>query len=552
MSVPVATATTKLKRIREAYVKQLPTQLEVIRKSYYDTEQQSCGIAELEIFHRNIHTLKGACASFGLKAVSVIAASGELLAKEAMNPETPPDKIWYQKIQECLASLEEEIKNINLSQSIDTRLVELVAATETTGERAQKVIYIFEEDSYQRMSLATQIECFGYLVTSFGQLELVCNAVQNSPPDAIIMNMILPDPSKESAGIIKAVRKDGSNVPVVFMSSQNGFRNRLAAVRAGSDAYFVKPVNVAELCSTLDTLTNTVTLDPCRILIVDDDPNLSELYSTILQSAGMTTVTVNDPLQIMSPLVEFNPDLVLTDMYMPGCNGMELAKTIRQMGASSSIPIIFLSSETDVGKQFQAMRMGGDEFLTKPISPENLIAAVAGRAGRMKIVRSYMVRDSMTGLFNYSTTKEYLENVITQAQSQKKDVSFAMIDVDTLKSINDDYGNKMGDQILITLSRLLQQCLGKSGIVGRYGGDEFAVILPDCNKKKAVQIIDQLRESFAAMRFTVNDNIFSPSFSCGVASLSLYEDAESVCKAAESALYTAKESGRNQVCEATT
>jgi len=98
----------------------------------------------------------------------------------------------------------------------------------------------------------------------------------------------------------------------------------------------------------------------------------------ILEGSGMVTMTVNNPLEVMEPLVEFKPDLILTDMYMPGCNGMELASTIRQIGHAFSIPIIFLSSETDIGKQFQAMRTGGDEFLTKPVEPENLIAAVAG------------------------------------------------------------------------------------------------------------------------------------------------------------------------------
>lgn len=550
MSTQVITATNKLKRIREAYIKQLPAQLELIRKTYNEAVQKSCSIAELEVFHRSIHTLKGACASFGIKTVSNIAASGEALAKAAMDPATPPDKIWHQKIQECLALLGEEVKNLDLSQSVDTRLVELVAAMETSSGRDQKVIYICEDDSYQRLSLTTQIECFGFRVTSFGELEQLANAVHNAPPDAIVMDMIFPGHPTGGAEIIKTIQKDGHDIPVIFISSQNDFKNRLAAVRAGSNAYFVKPVNVADLCSTLDTLTNSASPDPFRVLIVDDDPHLSELFSTILQSAGMTTSVVNDPLQVMEPLIEFKPDLVLTDIYMPGCNGMEMAKSIRQMGEYFSIPIIFLSSETDVGKQFQAMRMGGDEFLTKPISPENLVAAVAGRAGRMKTIRSFMVRDSMTGLFNHSTTKEYLEMAVAQAERHGTEVCFAMIDVDKFKLVNDTYGHPMGDQVLITLSRLLQQRLRKTDIVGRYGGEEFAVILPDCDLKTAVQIIDQLRESFAALSFPASDGKFSSSFSCGVASLSLFKDVESVCNAADVALYRAKESGRNRVVAA--
>lgn len=551
MSTPVMSAANKLKRIREAYVKQLPAQLEVIRTAYNDAVRSSCGIAELESFHRSIHTLKGACASFGLKAVSIIAASGELLAKEAMNPDTPPDRSWHQKIQACLTSLEEAITTIDLSQSVDMRASELVAAADTSSGRDQKVIYVCEDDSYQRLSLSTQIECFGFKVTSFGELEQLSNAVNNSPPDAVVMDLVFPDRPLGGSEVIDELRKSGSGVPVVFISSQNDFQSRLSAARAGSSAYFVKPVNVTELCSTLDALTNAVTPDPYRVLIVDDDPHLAELYATLLQSAGMSTSVVNDPLLVMEPLLEFKPDLVLTDMYMPGCNGMELAKTIRQMGESFSIPIIYLSSETDVGKQFQAMRMGGDEFLTKPISAENLIAAVAGRAGRMKTIRSFMVRDSMTGLFNHSTSKEYLEMAVAQARRNGTEVCFAMIDVDKFKSVNDTYGHPMGDQVLISLARLLQQRLRKTDVVGRYGGEEFAVILPECDLSTAVNVIDQLRESFAALCFPAGEESFSSSFSCGVASFSLFNDVESICNAADSALYKAKENGRNRVCEAT-
>lgn len=550
MTIQAISAAGKLKRIREAYVKQLPAQMQSIQTAYTQAVQNSCRKDDLENFHRSMHTLKGACATFGLKSISIVAASGELLAKDALDSDDPPEKEWHQKIKECLATLDEEIKTIDLSLSVDTRGVELVSAADTNNGRDQKVIYICEDDSYQRLSLATQIECFGFKVIAFGDLDQLINAVTNSPPDALIMDMMFPDRPIGGAETIQQLQKNGCTIPVIFISSQNDFKNRLAAVRAGSSAYFVKPVTITEICAALDSLTHAVTPDPYRVLIVDDDPHLSELYSTLLQSAGMTTMTVNDPLQVLEPLLDFKPDLVLTDMYMPGCNGMELAKTIRQIGSSFSIPIIYLSSETDMGKQFQAMRTGGDEFLTKPISPESLIAAVAGRAGRMKTIRSFMVRDSMTGLYNHSTTKEFLESAMIQARRSGTHVCFIMIDVDKFKSVNDTYGHQMGDQVLITLARLLQQRLRKNDIVGRYGGEEFAVVLSDCNLETGVQLIDQLRENFSALRFPVGDTSFSSSFSAGVASLEIFGDVESICKAADSALYRAKEGGRNCVVAA--
>ncbi|MDU0460771.1 MAG: diguanylate cyclase, partial [Geobacteraceae bacterium] len=321
-------------------------------------------------------------------------------------------------------------------------------------------------------------------------------------------------------------------------------------VRAGSSAYFTKPLNITDLCSTLSLLTSAVKPEPYRIMIVDDDPQLADYHALILQEAGMTTKIVNDPLQVMSPLFEFKPDLILMDMYMPGCNGMELAKAIRQIGAYFSIPIVFLSSETDTEKQFHAMLTGGDEFLTKPIKAQHLISSVTVRAERMKIIRSYMVRDSMTGLFNHTTTKEHLDTAIAHAQRKEEEVCFAMIDVDNFKTVNDSYGHPVGDRVLIALARLLGQRVRKTDVVGRFGGEEFAVVLPGCSISEAVTLLNELRESFAAVRFQSKGETFSCTFSCGVAPLSLYGDATALCKAADEALYLAKNGGRNLVCEA--
>jgi PleD family two-component response regulator len=364
MSQLIASAATRLKKIREAFIKQLPAQLELIDKAYAELGQGAPGRGGLEELHRRIHTLKGSSASFGLTRLSVAAAAGEELAKNTMladKDEAPSPQEWHAQMQGFLAKIRHEAATVDTSQEMDLHPLELVAAVETSRGREQKTVYLCEDDSFQRLSLATQIGCFGFQVVSFGEIEQLRSAVRNAVPDAIVMDLIYPDRPMGGAEIISEIRQElGVSVPTVFISSQNDFPYRLSAVRAGSSAYFVKPINVSNLCATLSTLTSVEKPEPYRVMIVDDDAHLAELYATILQGAGMETVTVSDPLKVMTPLIEFKPDLILTDMHMPGCNGMDLAKTIRQIDASFSIPIIFLSSETDTEKQFHAMRMGGD------------------------------------------------------------------------------------------------------------------------------------------------------------------------------------------------
>lgn len=541
----------KLKKIREAYIKQLPAQLEGIRASYSEFVQGEQGSASLEDLHRRIHTMKGACASFRLSMLSSVATLGEHLAQEALHAATPPDRQWHQKMQEQFARMEHEISTIDPMQGMESQIHELTTAAWETTERERKIVYLCDDDSYQRLTLATQIGCFGFEVLSFGETQQLINAVRSAPPDAIVMDIIFPGRPHGGSDVVQAIQSDRENpIPTVFISSNGSLSSRLSAVRAGSSSYFVKPINMTDLCSTLTLLTSAVKPEPYRIMIVDDDPQLADYHALILQEMGMITMTVNDPLQVMAPLFEFKPDLILMDMYMPGCNGMELAKAIRQIGTYYSIPIVFLSGETDIDKQFQAMQTGGDAFLTKPIEPRRLVSSVVARAERMKIIRSQMVRDSMTGLFNHTATKEHLDTIIADAQRKREEVCFAMIDVDKFKTVNDTYGHPIGDRVLIALARLIRQRVRKADIVGRFGGEEFAVVLPGCTIQEAVPLLNELRESFAAVTFQAKDETFSCTFSCGIAPLSLYGDAAALNTGADEALYAAKDGGRNLVVAA--
>lgn len=552
MSTNSVVVAAKLKKIREAYIKQLPVQLEGIRAVYSSFVQGGDGAATLEELHRRIHTIKGACASFRLSMVSALAATGEHLAKEAMQAEPPLDRVWHRKIQDMFERMEGAISTIDPTQGMELQIQELAIASGESSERERKLVYLCEDDSFQRLTLATQIGCFGFEVFSYSEPEQLINAVQNSPPDVIVMDMIFPDRPFGGSEVMQSIQSGRENpIPTVFVSTQGEIVNRLSAVRAGCSAYFVKPVNMTELCAALSQLTSAVRPEPYRIMIVDDDPPLAEYHSLILQEAGMTTLTVNDPLLVVSPLFEFKPDLILMDMYMPGCNGMELAAAIRQIGAYMSIPIVYLSSETDTDKQFQAMQIGGDAFLTKPIDPRRLVSAVAVRAERMKIIRSQMVRDSMTGLYNHTATKEYLDTAVARAHRAQEEVCFAMIDVDKFKQVNDTHGHLIGDRVLATAARLIGQRVRKADIVGRFGGDEFAVILPGCSLPEAVALLNEVRESFAAISFQAKEEVFACTFSCGVAPLSLCGDAAALNAGADEALYAAKRGGRNRVVAAT-
>jgi diguanylate cyclase (GGDEF)-like protein len=229
-------------------------------------------------------------------------------------------------------------------------------------------------------------------------------------------------------------------------------------------------------------------------------------------------------------------------------NGLELTRMIRQMDEFVSIPIVFLSGEDDFIKQMEAMSLGGDDFLTKPIKATHLVAMVRSRLERLKTLRSYMIRDSLTGLLNHTAFRSILIQEVNRCKRQNQRLAVAMLDLDHFKKVNDTYGHAVGDTVLKGLSRLLKQRLRKSDIIGRYGGEEFVVLLLDVDAENAYKVMDEIRQHFSGVEYhPTSSSVLSVTFSCGIATFPELTDPKLLTEAADQALYMAKHAGRNRV-----
>ncbi len=413
-------------------------------------------------------------------------------------------------------------------------------------ESMGKSLFLWPAASPDLRDAAEQLRQYGYTAELFDSAADLFAAEAGRPTSALVDGDAIAGLAEADRSALAALSE---RVPLACISGDGGIGARLDAVRMGCQAYFTRPLDMTSLLDTLDRLTAPPQAEAGKVLIVDDSPALSAFYAAHLSAAGFVVQVVNDPLKTLEALDDHPPELILLDMNMPGASGEEIAEVIRQQDAYLSTPIVFLSAESDMSRQREAMSLGGDEFLHKPIEPAHLISAVKSRVIRYRALRALMVRDSLTGLLNHTSFKERLTSEVTRARRLGKTLVVGLIDIDFFKKVNDTYGHPAGDRVIKNLSRLLKQRLRGADLIGRYGGEEFAVALPDTTIEAATRVLDNIRERFAAIVQHSGDQTFQVTLSAGIAGYSEDCSGESLINAADQALYAAKHGGRNRVVQ---
>jgi diguanylate cyclase (GGDEF)-like protein len=529
----------QLRLQQQGYAKQLPSKLAQLDQAFSQRHDQD-GLRNLRFL---AHGLAGSGASFGYPELSKVARQLEIKLDAILESGRGLSDEESEAVADLLGTI------YLATQQPATRQQHATTPVLVPTGVARKLIYLVDDDIELAANLALQLSHFGYQVKTFDSPEQLHKVAADPSLAAILMDIIFPQGDLAGAeAIMELTMTEHLNAPVVFTSVRGDLAARLAAARAGAASYITKPVDVGGLVSTLDELTSDQPPEPYRVMIVDDSEALAEHYAGTLNLAGMLTQIVTEPMRILYYLADFRPDLILMDMYMPGCTGAELAAVIRQLENYTVVPIVFLSTEDDTNRQLTAMKLGGDDFLTKPISAEHLISAVSTRLRRYRVLRSFIERDGLTGLFNHAATKERLAQEIARATRLQHTFCFVMLDLDHFKSVNDTYGHPVGDRVLKNLTELLKRRLRPTDIIGRVGGEEFAIILLDTGKEHAGKLLDELQKSFSrVLQYSDDQREFTITFSCGIAEYQIGDDANYIYKQADQALYQAKQTGRNRV-----
>ncbi len=528
---------SKLDELIKIYTKNLPDKIHHI-ETVWKAQKRTWDLSQFQTFHREVHSICGSAGTYGYNELGAAARQMEIYLKNILNTE----QLTFEQCEQIESHLN-QLKSV-LARELSKKVPPLEVKQAEPVQN--KVVYLLEQDDDLKNHFYDSLKQIGYEPYKIQDLITLQYAVQEKPPLAIILDTYyLTATGMEQ--ILDIQKNQSVPIQLFCILPDESLMPRLEAVRAGCHEFFQKPVDVTRLTLILNYKCNITTGEPYRILIVDDSESLAEYYALILNQAGMTARAITNPMDLLKELDFFRPNLLLMDVYMPDCTGFELAAVLRQESRYTKLPIIFLSTEDDKDKKLFAISLGGDDFLTKPISPQHLISAVRARSKRASILNYYMITDSLSGLLNHSSILNQLEIQLAKAHRDHFPLSFVMIDIDHFKKINDKFGHPVGDLVIKKLSTIFLSRIRSQDNIGRYGGEEFALVLPGAKPADAKLITDNLREVFSRYCFKIDNVEFNVSFSAGIAYFDGSNSAANIIEQADQALYKAKLLGRNLV-----
>jgi len=444
----------------------------------------------------------------------------------------------------------------NQRESADSLLAELTAGHRlASGKNGKRTAPVSSDEIFLLGPVEGPLHAVAELIRSQGLREATLQDVneiesemQKTLPAMIVTDIhSIPEIETLLEHLAHLRKSDGTHIPIIYVSDTDSLEMRIKAIRAGGEAFFAPPYDVERLVRRLKALKNQEESSHKRILIVEDDTAQADFSASILTKAGFETSIVTDPMQTLDRLKEFAPDLIIMDIYMPEVDGIELTSVIREYNEYARIPIIFLSGEQDTERQVDALSVGGDDFVTKPIRPKHLIAIVKNRIRRSLLLRERQAVSVGFDLLGKNQFVERLTTLLSTDPMRAKSTSLLLISPDSLEPLQQQLGTQSFDQFMIDLAQLVKSQLGDRDAIGRLDPHTLAIASRRPESSDILDLSARLHEAIVAHNFHARDANHSITAGIGIAFAGTQDkDANNLLSRVHTALERAQREARSQ------
>ncbi len=429
----------------------------------------------IRIVLRLLDELNKKCNHLGLVNIHALSVEIERAISDVYEENAQPDDVEVARLQQLLQSLEQAIdaaQQIGDQSPQTTSHIDVIYwhRIETKGDGITSAI---EQNGWQIHRVSEYVELLPVLQRQEARVLLV---------DTAFLPAIAP-----LTDVLNTMRRNKMTCPeLVFLSADCDIETRLEVLRAGAIRCLSEPVNINELMSVIKEIVAPQLKPHFRVLIVEDDEAQAKFAATLLQKGGLETLAIINPLNVMAAVHEFQPDLILMDLYMPGANGIELTQVIRNRKSFTFIPIVFLSGEDDPEKKILALHAGADDFLTKPIRPQFLQATVNSRILRSKqtlAAADVGLNDATSGLKNRRSLLQDLDMAVIQAGQAAEIFGLFSFVINELDTEFDDWSE---NPLLSRVVDVADVIIGKRDLMARTGRQSFAILI---NRNDVSQVV---------------------------------------------------------------
>ena len=448
-----------------------------------------------------------------------------------------------------------------------------------------KILVVDDNVANQKVLTAKlSAEYFEVLTARNGPTAL--EAAARESPDLVLLDVMMP--GMDGYEVCRRLKADATtrHIPVVMVTALDGAQDRIRGLEARADDFLTKPVSDLLLFARVRSLVRLKQMtdewrlraatgerlgvescpDPsaegARILLVEPAASRAGELARVITGEGHVVVTAANAREALER--ESGADVVLTNLVLGEDDGLRLCSQIRSQPTSRHTPIVLMIDEEDVASLAKGLEIGVTDYLVHPIEASELKSRVSTQVRRKRYqdrMREEMERsvsmaftDSLTGLYNRRYVEAHLAELVRLARTRQQPISALMIDLDHFKRVNDEHGHPAGDEVLREAARRIASSLRHFDFVGRYGGEEFVVVLPGADAGTAALIAERVRAAIATLPFQISTPAgaleLELTASVGVACGPKDAPADLIA-CADKALYAAKHAGRNLVVSET-
>jgi two-component system cell cycle response regulator len=405
--------------------------------------------------------------------------------------------------------------------------------------------------------------------------------------DIVLLDVMMPD--MDGFEVCRRIKSNPAtqHIPIVMVTALDQPSDRVAGLEAGADDFLTKPVSDVALIARVRSLTRLKMMTDelrmravtsreigiespehqtvaeagrnGRLLLVDDRRSSYERIAAML--AGEHRVDVEpDPNAALFRAAEGNYELIVVSLGLEGFDGLRLCSQIRSLERTRNTPVLAIAEADDNARLARGLEIGINDYLIRPVDKNELLARVRTQIRKKRYAERLRdnvqlsieaaITDALTGLHNRRYIESHLATLVPQASARGKALSVLVLDIDFFKSINDTHGHDAGDDVLREFAVRVRKSIRGIDLAGRFGGEEFVVVMPDTDRGVAATVAERLRRKIAGEPFAIakGSKTIPVTISIGLASREGSGDTPpDLLKRADQALYRAKREGRNRV-----